>query len=319
MTEYKATILITGGSSGLGKATAEQLATSQPNRLIVITGRSPRGVADEINTITGRSNVIFLPLDLSTKAGARDFAKRFLDANYPLIETFYWNAALQFVDGLHMTEDGIEESFAVNHLNQSLVFFLLKERLTDDARIVIVGSSVHDPALKRIPLDTVWTNSEEVARPAEKKENSPWGEGLRRYGLSKAANMLFTYALADRVSQRGKNWTVTGLDPGVMPTNLLRHLGPWLAPPFNYAMGTFLGRRFVPDILPAAKVAEQLVRMGYDRSWHGEGTHGVYFGTAGQVVTSSEASQNVGFQKELWDWTVKELAHADEKEKFEKM
>jgi NAD(P)-dependent dehydrogenase (short-subunit alcohol dehydrogenase family) len=319
MTEYKATILITGGTSGLGKATAEQLAVSQPNRQIIITGRSPRGVADEINTLTGRSNVIFLSLDLSTNAGARDFAKRFLDANYPPIETFYFNAALQFVDGLHTTEDGIEESFAVNHLNQSLVFFLLKGQLTDDARIVVVGSSVHDPTLKRIPLDTVWTNSEDAARPAEKKETSPWGEGLRRYGLSKAANMLFTYALADKVNQQGKKWTVTCLDPGVMPTNLLRHLGPWLAPPFNYAMGTFLGRRFVPDILPAAKVAEQLVRMGYDRSWHGEGVHGVYFGTKGQVVRSSEASHNLEFQKELWEWTVKELTLAGEEAKFERL
>ena len=131
--------------------------------------------------------------------------------------------------------------------------------------------------------------------------------------------MFFTYALADRASQQGKNWTVTGLDPCVMPTNLLRHLGPWLAPPFNYAMGTFLGRRFVPDILPASKVAEQLVRMGYDRSWQGEGIHGVYFGTAGQVVKSSEASHNVDFQKELWDWTIQELAIAGEDELFEKL
>jgi NAD(P)-dependent dehydrogenase (short-subunit alcohol dehydrogenase family) len=181
MTEYKATILITGGSSGLGKATAQQLALSQPNRQIVITGRSPRGVADEINTLTGRSNVTFLNLDLTTKAGARDFAKRFLDAGFPPIETFYYNAALQFVDKLHINEGGIEETFAVNNLNQTLVLLLLKKRLTEDARIVIVGSAAHHPEYSFFKLKAIWTTTEEVARPTKADEGSAWDEGMRRY------------------------------------------------------------------------------------------------------------------------------------------
>lgn len=307
MTEYKATILITGGSSGLGKATAQQLAVSQPNRQIIITGRSPRGVADEINTLTGQSNVTFLHLDLTTKAGARDFAERFLKAGFPPIETFYYNAALQFVDKLHINEDGFEESFAVNHLNQTLVLFLLTERLTEDARIIIVGSAAHHPDYSFFKLKSIWTATEDVARPTKPDEGSAWDEGLRRYGLSKAANMIFFYALTDQITQQGKKWTVSALDPGVMPTNLLRHLGPWIQPVFNYTMDTWFGRWYMPEVLPAYRVAEQMVRMGYDRSWEGEGVHGVYFGTAGQVIESSEASTNEANRKDIWDWTIKEL------------
>lgn len=310
MSEYKATILITGGTSGLGAAAALQLAKSQPHRLIVIAGRSPRGLPEQINNLTGRSNVTFLSMDLTTKASARDFAKRFLEADFPPIETFLYNAALQYIDRLHMTDDGIEESFAVNHLNQTLVFFLLKHRLTKDARIVITGSSTHDPALERIPLGAIWTNPEANARPEERDEKtkSPMNEGFRRYGLSKAANMMFTFALAERATEQGKNWTVTGLGPGVMPTNLYRHMGPWIQPVWNYLLDTWLGRRFVYDALPTAKVAEQLVRMSYDRSWEGEGVHGVYFGTSGQTLQGSEASRVKKNQDELWDWTKRELA-----------
>ena len=315
MTEYKATILITGGSSGLGQATARQLALSQPNRQIVITGRSPRGVADEINTLTGRTNVIFLHLDLTARAGARDFAKRFLEAGFPPVETFYYNAALQFVDKLHINEDGIEESFAVNHLNQTLALFSLKHRLTEDARIIIVGSAAHHPAYSFFKLKAIWTTTEEVGRPTKADEGSAWDEGMRRYGLSKAANIIFAYALADQVTQQGKKWTVSALDPGVMPTNLLRHLGPWIQPVFNYTMDTWFGRWYMPEVLPAYKVAEQMVRMGYDRSWQGEGVQGVYFGTGGQVIESSAATTDEANKKDLWDWTLKELERGGQ-EKF---
>jgi NAD(P)-dependent dehydrogenase (short-subunit alcohol dehydrogenase family) len=308
MSEYKSTILVTGGTSGLGAAAARQLAESHPDRLIVITGRSPRGVPEEINTYTGRTNVMFLSMDLTTKASARDFATRFLEAKLPPIETFLYNAAIQYIDRIHINEDGIEESFAVNHLNQTLVLFLLKHRLTDDARIVITGSSTHDPSLKRIPLGAEWTNTEAVARPEEQVEKSPMNEGFRRYGLSKAANMLFTFALARRATEQGKQWTVTGLDPGVMPTNLYRHMGPWIQPVWNYVLDTWLGRRFVYDALPTATVAKQLVKMATEESWGGEKVHGRYFGTSGQTLQGSEASRVKQNQDELWDWTKKELA-----------
>jgi NAD(P)-dependent dehydrogenase (short-subunit alcohol dehydrogenase family) len=307
MSEYKATILITGGTSGLGAAAALQLAQEQPHRLIVVAGRTPRGLVEEINTLTGRSNATFMSMDLTTKAAARDFAKRFLEADFPPIETFFFNAAIQHIDRVHITDDGIEESFAVNHLNQSLVLLLLKHRLTDDARIVITGSSTHDPALRRISLGAVWTNPEAIARPEKGEGKSPINEGLRRYALSKAANMLFTFALAKRATEQGKNWTVTGLDPGVMPSNLTRHLGPWLQPIWNFTIDSWLGRQFVFDALSTTKVAQSLVRMAYDRSWEGEGVHGVYFGTAGQVLQGSEASREEKNQDELWEWTKNEL------------
>lgn len=197
MSNYKSTILITGGTSGLGEATALVLAKQLPDRLIIITGRSPRGVAEEINQQTGNDNVIFMSLDLSSEAGTRDFAKRYLEASNPPIESLLLNAASQFVDGHHTSVDGVELTFAVNHVNHSLVFFLLKSQLRDDTRIVTVGSTTHDPALKMIPLDTIWVSAEDAAHPESRKESNVRNEGFRRYGLSKAANTIFSLALAD--------------------------------------------------------------------------------------------------------------------------
>lgn len=71
----------------------------------------------------------------------------------------------------------------------------------------------------------------------------------------------------------------------------------------------------MPEVLPAYKVAEQMVRMGYDRSWQGEGVQGVYFGTGGQVIESSAATTDEANKKDLWDWTIKELERGGQ-EKF---
>lgn len=305
---------LTLGSSGLGYATAQHLAAGHADKLIVITGRSPRGAADAINKATGHDNVRFLPVDLSSEAGSRDFAKRFLEAEYPPLEVLIINAALQYLDGVHTTVDGIEESFAVNHLNQALIFFLLKHRLTDTARIVIVGSTTHDPDAKRIPLAAIWTTAEQVARPEQRKEKDSRNEGFRRYGLSKAANVMFMLALANQAREQGKHWTVMGLEPGVMATNLYRSLGPVLHTVFGWVLKSPLRSLVAADTYPAELVGKGLARLAADPEYTGQKVHAKYLDKDGDEFKMSTAALDKANQADLWNWTIHELAGGAEEE-----
>lgn len=319
MTQFQSSIIITGGSSGLGAATAQILAKQLPDRQIIITGRSSRGVADKINQETGHDNVEFMVLDLSSEEGARDFAERFLKASYPPIEALLMNAALQYVDGIHTTVDGVEESFAVNHVNHSLVFFLLKSKLRDDARIVIVGSTTHDPALKMIPLGAEWVSAKDTAYPPTREEKDARNEGFRRYGLSKAANTIFSIALADRARAQGKKWTVMCLDPGIMPTNLYRNQGPWISAIFGWVLSTRLTKMVYKNATDTATVGAALAKMATDPEYAGEKVHGKYIEFTGREYNSSEASYVKKNQDDLWDWTINKVAKGDEKAVFEKL
>ena len=317
MMTFKSTILITGGSSGLGQATAGILANQFPDRQIIITGRSPRGVAEQINKQTGNDNVAFLSLDLSSEAGARDFAERYLASSYPPIEALVLNAALQYVDGIHTTVDGVEESFAVNHVNHSLVFFLLKSQLREDARIIIVGSTTHDPALKMIPLGAEWSSANEIAYPPTLEEKDARNEGFRRYGLSKAANTIFSLALADRATTQGKKWTVMTLDPGIMPTNLYRNQGPWMSVIFSWILSTRLMKMVYKNATDTNTVGTALAKMATDPMYAGEKVHGKYIEYTGREYPSSEVSYVKSNQQDLWDWTINKIATGDEKATFQ--
>lgn len=314
---FKSTILITGGTSGLGQETATQLAHSFPDKLIVITGRSPRGVQEAINRKTRRDNVVFMKLDLSTEADVRDFVKRYSERSFPPIESLVLNAALQFVDSVHLTTDGIEESFAVNHVHHSLVFFLLKHRLNDTARIVVVGSKLHDPAHKQIPLDPVWTSVKDVARPTPQQEDDVRNEGWRRYGLSKAANILFTHALTSEIRSQGKGWTTLILDPGVMPTNLFRSLGPALGFVFKIVLKSPAGKLVSPDAVPVSVSAAQLCKMITEPTFAGDGVNGKQYDMRGRETQTSDVSYDERKQQELWDWTIDYLGQNEgEKAQF---
>ena len=116
------TVVVTGGSSGIGKATAERLA--QLGATVVITGRDPARTHDAANQIRHhRDNVQAFTADLSDQAQVRQLAADLL-ATLPRIDVLvnnaggYWNTR-------HITADGLERTFAVNHLAPFLLTMLL--------------------------------------------------------------------------------------------------------------------------------------------------------------------------------------------------
>ncbi len=194
------TVLVTGGTGGIGRATAEGLARMGAH--VTITGRDTgraETAAREIHAATG-ARVDVLVADLSSQAEVRRLAAEALE-RLPHIDVLvnnvggHWNTR-------HLTVDGIERTFAVNHLAPFLLTNLLLDRLVQSApaRVVTVASHAH--AQGRIDFDDL-------------QGERSWS-GATAYNQSKLANVLFTYELARRL--QGSGVTATALHPGVVST-----------------------------------------------------------------------------------------------------
>jgi retinol dehydrogenase-14 len=196
------TVLITGGTAGIGKATALGLATMGAH--VAITGRD-HGRADaaaaEIRAVGGGQVDVFVA-DLSAQAEVRRLADQVLHA-LSRIDVLvnnvggYWNTR-------HLTVDGLEHTFALNHLAPFLLTTLLLDRLTDSAPARVVTVSSNAQAMGRIDFDDL--------------QGERSYSGARAYSQAKLANVLFTYELARRTP--AASVTANALHPGVVSTSL---------------------------------------------------------------------------------------------------
>jgi retinol dehydrogenase 14 len=195
-------VLVTGGTGGIGKATAIGLAVLGAR--VGITGRDPvrtEAAAASIRATPGSPAVDGFAADLSVQAGVRRLAAQVLDT-YPRLDVLVNNAG-GFWAHRHVSADGLERTFALNHLAPFLLTSLLLDRLTASApaRIVTVSSGAH--ARGRIDFDDL---------QGERNYS-----GQRAYSQSKLANVMFTYELARRLA--GTGVTATVLHPGVVRTS----------------------------------------------------------------------------------------------------
>jgi NAD(P)-dependent dehydrogenase (short-subunit alcohol dehydrogenase family) len=177
------TVLVTGGSGGIGKATALGLAIMGAH--LAITGRDrgrAEGAAREIRAAGGGQVDVFVA-DLSGQAEVRRLADEVLQA-LSRIDVLvnnvggYWNTR-------HVTVDGLERTFAVNHLAPFLLTNLLLDRLAHSAAARVVTVSSNAQAQGRIDFDDL--------------QGDRQYSGARAYSQSKLANVLFTYELAKRL------------------------------------------------------------------------------------------------------------------------
>jgi retinol dehydrogenase-14 len=195
-------VLVTGGTGGIGKATATGLAALGAR--VGITGRDParaEAAAAGIRAASGSPAVDAFAADLSVQAGVRRLAAQVLDT-YPRLDVLVNNAG-GFWAHRHVTADGLEHTFALNHLGPFLLTSLLLDRLTASApaRIITVSSGTH--ARGRIDFDDL---------QGERNYS-----GQRAYSQSKLANVMFTYEVARRLD--GTGVTATALHPGVVRTS----------------------------------------------------------------------------------------------------
>jgi NAD(P)-dependent dehydrogenase (short-subunit alcohol dehydrogenase family) len=195
-------VLITGGTGGIGKATAIGLAALGAR--VGITGRDQartEAAAAGIRAATGSPAVDVFAADMSAQAEVRRLAARVLDT-YPRLDVLVNNVG-GFWAHRHVTADRLEHTFALNHLAPFLLTSLLLDRLTASApaRIVTVSSGAH--AAGRIDFDDL--------------QGERTYSGQRAYSQSKLANVMFTYELARRLE--GTGVTATVLHPSVVRTS----------------------------------------------------------------------------------------------------
>ncbi len=205
------TIVVTGATSGIGRATAVGLAKLD-SRLILVgrdAGRAEESVA-EIRSATGRKDVEIVLGDFASQAELRRVADEIL-ARTQAIHVLVNNAGVTMLKRT-TTPDGLETTFAVNHLGYFLLTGLLLPRLRAGApaRIVNVASDAH--RFGKLDLEDL--------------QNEREFKAMRVYGQSKTANILFTRELARRLA--GSGVTVNALHPGGVATRLGRGSGPLL-------------------------------------------------------------------------------------------
>ncbi|ERF75008.1 hypothetical protein EPUS_08053 [Endocarpon pusillum Z07020] len=315
MSDLGRSILITGGTSGLGYQCALELARQCPEARILIASRSDtNSAAASINKALGQTNVQYLPLDLSNLDNVRAFAAEYAEGKYPKIQALVLNAGLQFPNGVTYTKDGVESTFAINHVGHALLFHLLRPHLAEKARIVITASGTHDPAQKSGLPDAEYTTAEELAHPSPQSAKN---SGRQRYATSKLCNVMWTYALDKRLiaaAARGEErYTVNAFDPGLMPgTDLVREASAVLRWIWNNVMPRMIPllRRFVhPNIHSPEESGIALARLAVGEDV--AGVSGAYFeGT--KKINSSVESHVVEKQEDLWHWTVKHVARDEE-------
>lgn len=200
--------LVTGSSRGIGFHTARALALKGAH-VILVGHNADRGeqARERIAEAAGDDAARFFLADLSAQEQVRRLARDVRD-RYAHLDVLVNNVGALFMERQE-TVDGLEMTFALNHLSYFLLTGLLLDLLKESApaRIVNVSSDTH----RQVEMDFDHLQSEQGYR------------GFRAYARSKLANLLFTHELARRLE--GSGVTVNALHPGFVNSNFYRRLG----------------------------------------------------------------------------------------------
>jgi NAD(P)-dependent dehydrogenase (short-subunit alcohol dehydrogenase family) len=206
------TVVMTGGTSGLGEYAAQRISQTQGVRLLL----GARGAVP--------SKIETFPLDLARLESVREFAEAVTETlgDTP-IDVLVLNAGTQFGNLNQRTEDGFETTFAVNQLAHYLLLRLLLPELALDAVVVITTSDTHDPSIN--PIAPGHLDPEQSAYPGAK---GGFIAGFRAYANSKLCNLLTARALVASGDARIRNLRVVAYNPGLTPgTSLFRAWPVW--------------------------------------------------------------------------------------------
>jgi NAD(P)-dependent dehydrogenase (short-subunit alcohol dehydrogenase family) len=268
---HNKTVIVTGANAGIGRVTALELA-KMGARVVMVCRDKERGAAAQQAIIaqTGNTKVDLLLADLSSQQSIRQLANT-IQQKYNRLDVLVNNAGAMFASR-QVTVDGLEMTFALNHMNYFLLTNLLLDLLKASApsRIVNVSSEAH----RGTQLDFA---------DLQHEKSFP---GFGVYGQSKLANIYFTYELARRLE--GTGVTANALHPGFVATNFAKNNG------LMYRVGMVFMRPFAMNDQKGAETQIYLAS-----SPEVEGVTGKYFNKK-KAVPSSNVSYDVAAAQRLW-------------------
>lgn len=265
--------LVTGATAGIGQAAALLLA--HQGATIVGVGRNPaknEASTQMIKDKTGNLAVEYLLADLSSQEEIRSLAQQYRD-KYDRLDVMVNNAGATFGKRMESV-DGIEMTFALNHLGYFLLTNLLSDILEASApsRVINVSSSLHK--LGKLDFDDI-----------------PFEDGYARskaYQRSKLANIAFTYELARRFSNQ--KVTVNAINPGLVATNVGQSAGG-ISAKVKGLVDKIIG-------LTPEEGAQTIIYLA--ASPEVNGVTGRYF-VKEKSIPSSKVSYDLEFCRRLWE------------------
>jgi NAD(P)-dependent dehydrogenase (short-subunit alcohol dehydrogenase family) len=266
------TVLITGATNGIGKIAALELARMGASVCIVARNRSKgQAVLEEIGRETNNVRIELFIADLSSMADVRKLAQEFM-VKHSSLDVLLNNAGA-FYSERKLSADGLEMTFALNHMSYFLLTNLLLPTLknTPNSRVVSVSSAAHTSG----KLD--FANLQ-----GEQKFN-----GWKAYSDSKLENTLFTFALARRLA--GTGVTANCLHPGFVKTSF----GEGNSGIFSVVLG--IAKNLFAISIEAG--AQTMIHLA--SSPDVAGVTGKYFDKS-KIASSSAASLDQAVQEKLW-------------------
>lgn len=262
--------IVTGASSGLGKATASGLAKLGATVILACRDRQ-RGAAAlaEIRTASANQKVELMLVDLAVQDSVRAMADEFKQ-RYERLDVLINNAAI-YKHMRTLTADGLETMFATNHLGPFLLTNLLLDRLKAGAPSRIL--TITAPSITSVNFDDL---------QGEQKFNA-----FEAFGASKMCNLLFTYELARRLE--GTGVSANAIHPGLVRSNLMKEAPAPI--------------RWLTSLISAPPEKAAQTPVYYASSPNVEGVTGNFF-KGKRVINSNAYSKDLEVQKRLWEVSV---------------
>lgn len=271
--------LITGATSGIGRAAAFKLADLGFS-LILLSRNKKKGkmICDQIRKTNNDAQVKFYAVDISSMKEVRIVSER-IKTDFDHIDVLINNAGARF-DTYFKNDEGIELTFATNHLGHFLLTLSLIEMLkkSKQGRIINISSSAHTIGTQEL---------DDIIAPLRYDRRIA-------YGRSKLANLYFTYELSSRL--KNTNITVNAVDPGGVATSFSRNNGlfPWAKHYLSYILKL--------KLISPQKAAETIVYLASSSGL--SKTTGKFFFEK-KEINSSPASYSNAAALELWQLSLK--------------
>lgn len=282
-------ILVTGGTSGIGKQSILELAKHEPKTIWLGARNTTKAkeTIKEIEALVPGASIQVLEMELSSLESVRASAQTVIDSSDRL-DILILNAGI-FGAPPALTKDGYEINFGTNHVGHAMLTKLLLPLLLKtadqhgDARVTVVASAMHTSAPSGgIDFDSVKTTAVQMGHTG-------------RYGHSKLANVLFAKELAKRHPQL----TVSSLHPGVVNT------GIFATTTQNSVLALIASKVLVPLFFtsPANGALNQLWA-----STSKDVVSGTHYMPVGVVDRGSAFTEDEALAKKLWEWTEDETS-----------